>query len=45
MDASNVVIGAVFGQLEELEKEHPVAYASRVWTRQGGITQLQRGKH
>ena len=29
-DASNVAIGAVLGQLDELGKEHPVAYASRV---------------
>ena len=29
-DASNVAIGAVLGQLDELGKEHPVAYASQV---------------
>jgi hypothetical protein len=29
-DASNVAIGAVLGQLGELGKEHPVAYASQV---------------
>ena len=29
-DAANVAIGAVLGQLDELGKEHPVAYASQV---------------
>ena len=29
-DASNVAIGAVLGQLDELGKEHPVAYENRV---------------